>query len=130
FQLGERLHDRIFQISGEVLFQKVGDDFGVRFSREFVAFLSQLPLQGKVVLDNPVVSNDNAPLAVPMGVRIFFGGASVGRPTRVSQSKLACNRLLRKEFFEASQLAGGPANLKSAVLNDSDSGGVVPPVFK
>src|SRR5204863_4176056 len=94
FQLRERFDDRFLEISLEMLFQKMSDDFGIGLGRELVAFFDQLPLQRKIVLDDAVVGNHNAALTVAMRMRVFFGWTAVRGPARMTEAELSGDRLL------------------------------------
>ena len=71
----------------------MGDDFGVGLSAELVAFFDELFLQAHVVLNDAVVNDDDLAGAVAMGMRVFFGGTSVGGPASVSDAVGAVERL-------------------------------------
>src|SRR4029077_5326695 len=99
-------------ISLEVtLLHQVGDDFGIGFGGELVPFFNQLLLKRDVVFDDPVVHHDNAPGAVPMGMRVLFSGTAVRGPAGMTDSVGAIQRLETNYFFQVTQLAFGPANL-------------------
>ena len=88
-----------------MFFNKVSDHFRVRFGRELVSFLRKLPLQGEIVLDDSVVRDDDAPFTVAMRVSVFLCWTAVGRPARMTESELAANRLIYKEFLQILQLS-------------------------
>ncbi len=45
-----------------MLLDQVGDDFGVGFGGEFVAFGGQLFLEREIIFDNAVVDDDDLPV--------------------------------------------------------------------
>jgi hypothetical protein len=74
--------------------------------------------------------HDHAALAVPVRMRIFLGRASMRGPTRVADAEMSRHRLFRQEFFEILQLARCAPYLQSPAFDDSDSGGIIPTIFK
>jgi len=82
-----------------MLFDQVRNDFRVGLRRKFVTFSGKAALERDVVLDDSVVDDDNASLAVPMGVSVFLSGTTMGRPPRVSDAELAGERLLLEKIL-------------------------------
>src|SRR5256885_340147 len=72
FQLRQRFDYGVFEISVEVLLNKVGDDFSIGFGCELVPFFRELSLQRKVVLDDAVVCDNDASLAVTMRMGVLL----------------------------------------------------------
>ena len=94
-----------------MLLDQVGDDFGVGFGRELVAFVDQLLLQADIVFDDAVVDDDDLAGAIAMGMSVFFRGAAVRGPARVADAVGAVERLQADDLFQIAQLAFGAANL-------------------
>src|SRR2546427_11226897 len=82
------------------LFRSVG------FGGEFVALFDEFPLQSEIILDDAVMRNNDAPFAIAMGMSILFRGASVGRPTRMSEPELPRHGLLLEQLLEIFEFAG------------------------
>ena len=99
-----------------MFFDEVRDDFRVGLGGEFVAFGDQLLLEREIVFDNSVVHDHDLAGAVAMGMGIFFGGAAVRGPARVSNAIGAVKRLEADHFFEIAQFAFGAANLKACAI--------------
>ena len=99
-----------------ILLDQVGDDFGIGFGGELVAFLDQLLLQGDVVLDDAVVHDDDLAGAIAMRMGVFFGGAAVGGPAGVADAVGAVERLQADGFFQVAQLAFGAADLQAVAI--------------
>ena len=109
----------------------MGDDFGIGFGRELVAFLDQLLLQAEIVLDDAVVDDDDLAGAVAVRMRVFFGGASVRGPARVADAIGAIEGLQADGFFQVAQLALGAADLQSvAVAGDRDPGRIIAAILE
>ena len=70
----------------QIFFDEVGDDFGVGFGDELVAFALQLFLQLEIIFDDAVVDDDDLAGAVAMRVRVFFGGTAVRGPAGVADA--------------------------------------------
>ncbi len=68
------------------------DDFRIRLGLELVAFFDQLVLQFEVILDDPIVDDDDFSGAISMRVGIFFRGAAMCGPARVSEAIYAVDR--------------------------------------
>ena len=114
-----------------MLLDQVGDDFGVGFGGELVAFRDQFLLEREIVFDDAVVDDDDGSAAVAVGMGVFFGGAAVGGPASVSDAVGAVERLLADDFFEVAEFALGAADLKSvAVAADRDACRVVAAIFE
>ena len=115
----------------KMLLDEVGDDFGVGFGGELVAFLNKLFLQGEVVLDDAVVHHNNSARAIAVRVGVFFAGPAVSRPARVTDTVGTIERLLSDNVFEVSEFTFGTADLESfSVAGYRDPSRVVAAVFK
>ena len=87
--------------------------------------------EAEIVLDDAVVDDHDLSGAVAVGMRIFFGGASVGGPARVANAVGAVERLQADDFFQIAQLAFGATNLQSvAIASHRDSGGIIAAIFQ
>ena len=115
----------------QVLFNQVGDDFGVGFRAKLVAFLDQFPLQGDIVLNDAVVDDNNLAGAVAMRVSILLSRATVGSPAGVADAVGAVERIETDHLFQVAQLALGAAHLQAVTIaGDGDSSRVVAAVFQ
>ena len=70
----------------ELVLDDVGDDLGVGFGGELVAFGDEGGFELEVVFDDAVVDDDERAGAVAVGVGVFFGGAAVGGPAGVADA--------------------------------------------
>src|SRR5580658_5792350 len=62
---------------------------------------------------------------------IFFRGAAMGGPSRVTDAVSAFNGRFPDHFFEVAEFSRGTANLELSVLGDDrNARGVVPAIFK
>ncbi len=110
---------------------EVGDDFRVGFRDEFVAFGDELLLELDVVLDDPVVHDNDFAGAIAVRMGVFLGGASVRGPARVTDAVDSVERSNADRFLEIAQFAGGAANLELAVGADhGDPGRIISSVFE
>ena len=82
-ELPHRRPNGLGQIPLVPLLHEVGDDLGVGLGGEPVTGLDQPVLQGLVVLDDPVVDDGDAALAINVGMRVLVGRSSVSRPSRI-----------------------------------------------
>src|ERR1700685_1660472 len=116
---------------GKISFNQVGNNFSVSFRGELVAFFDELFLQREVVLDDPIVHDDDSPGAVAMRGRILFRGTAMWGPSGVANAVGSIERFEADAFFEITQLAFGATNLQTvAIAAHCDSGGVVPAIFE
>ena len=88
------------------LLDEVRDDLGVGFGNELVALRDQLALQIKIVFNDAVVHDDDAPCAVAMGMRVLFRGPAMRGPARVPDAERALRGLLAQDFFKIWSLPG------------------------
>src|SRR5437879_11528929 len=120
-------------ISGfqEIFFDQMSNDFGIGLGGELMAFFNQLLLQKNIVLDDPVMHYHHTASAITVRMRIFLGGASVGRPAGVTDPIGAVDGLEADDLFQVAQLALGAAHLQCVTIaGHSDSGRVVAPVLE
>ena len=114
-----------------IFFDEMGDDFGVGFGDELVAFARQFVLQLEIILDDAVVHDDDFAFAVAMRMGVLFGGAAVGGPARVAEAVNAVDGRLADRFLEIGKLAGCAAEFEVAfVVDNGDAGGVIAAVFE
>ena len=117
-QLRQRAADRRREaVAAALLLDQVRDDLRVRLGDERVALGDQLALQLEVVLDDAVVDDDDAAVAVAVRMGVLLGRPAVRGPARVADAELARRAgRLREHVVEARQLAGAAADLHRAVL--------------
>ena len=119
--LAERGLHRVFKIALVELTNQVHQDFSVRLALEDVPLISEVNLDGRVVLNDAVVHQRNAvPLdrVVAMGVSVHLGHAAVGRPAGVRNAHAAV-----KPALAFDQLLQDPD--AADALGDLDSPGLV-----
>ncbi len=114
-----------------MVLDQVRDDLGVGLGEEGVAEIAQLPLEGEVVLDDPVVYDHHLTLAVAVRVRVDVAGAPVGGPAGVSDAKRAAGPAIAQACGQRLQLAHALADAQVPVLSeDSDARAVVAPILQ
>src|SRR5256714_2615841 len=113
-----------------MLLNEVGDNFGIGFGDEFVAFSLELFFELEIIFDDAVVDDDDLSGAVAVGMRVFFGGPAVGGPAGVADAVGAVDGRFLQGFFEIAELAGGTANFELAVLKHSGARGIVAAIFE
>ena len=109
---------------------QVRDDLRVRLGDEDVPFLLQLALQIEVVLDDPVVDDDDPAGAVAMRVRVLLGRPSVRRPARVADAVLAVHGVHRDRLLQPRELARASSKLDRAVADDRNARRIVAAVLQ
>ena len=121
----------LLQIALEVLLDQVGDHLGIGFGLELVALVLELLLEAEIVFDDAVVDDDDVALAVAVRMRVFFGGAAMGGPTRVADAEHAIERVELNRLFEVAQLAFGAADVELVVSAiHGQTGRVIPPILQ
>ncbi len=129
FDVRERATHRGRQaVAAALLLDEVGDDFRVGLGDERVPGRLQLALELQVVLDDPVVHDDDAVLAVAVRMRILFRGTAVRCPARVSDAEFALDGITLEHLLEIGELAGAAPNLQLAVADERDARRVVPAI--
>src|SRR5260221_11649752 len=107
------------------------DDFRVRFGGELVSFGDQLLLEREIVLDKAVVHDHNFAGAVAVRMGVFFGGAAMRGPARVSDAVSTVERLEADHFFQVAELAFGAADLQTFTISGHrDSGRVIAAILQ
>ena len=106
----------------------MGNDLGIGFRHKDVAGLFQLGSQFLEILDDAVVHNGHDTGRV--GVGIVRCRTSVGRPTRVGNSRIPVNRVGKLDLFEVLQLALSASTKNFSFVDDGDTRGVISPVFQ
>ena len=101
----------------------MSDHFGVGLGREFRAFLLQLLAQLAIVLDDAVVNHRETIRGV--GMRVALVRLAMRRPARVTDTRLALERLLLKLADEVGELAFGAPARQPPRFQRRDAGGVV-----
>jgi hypothetical protein len=115
-QSGQREHsgelldgraDGLFQVSGEVFLDEMGDDFGIGFRFENVAFGFELVFQGQVILDDAVMDDDDVAFAIAVRMRVLLGRPAMRGPAGMADTVAAIDRILADGLFQIAQFAGG-----------------------
>src|ERR1044071_410824 len=107
------------------------DDFRVRFGDEAMIGLSQAVFQLKIVFDDAVVNDDDAPRAVAVWMRVLFRRTPVRGPARMADAVSAVEWRQADRLFQIAELALGAANLKVvAFVNDRDASRIVAAIFE
>src|SRR5262249_5599885 len=129
-QFRKRFYYSVLQTAFEISLDEMGDNFGVGFGGELVAFLEEPPFQLKIVFDNAIMRDHNPTMAVTMWMGVLFGGSAMCGPSRMAQSELTGERLFGKQILEVPQLPGTSANRQLLVLDDRDAGRIVATIFE
>ena len=118
----QRTPHRVFEpVVFGFAFDEMRDDFRVGFSDELVPLALQLVLQIEIVLDDPVVHDDNLAGAVPVRVGVLFGGPAMGGPARMPDAIFTADRMAVDDVFEAREFAGASTQLDLAVAYNGDA---------
>ncbi len=130
--LGEsRLHRPVEAAARpEVVLDQVGQHLGVRLGPEAMPLGEQALLDLEIVLEDPVVDDDERALAVGVRVRVLLGRPAVGGPARVADARRALDGPLAQDAFERLEPPGGAPDLQPPALQDGDAGRVVAAVLE
>ena len=131
-QVQQRPPHRVLQpVALHLALDEVRDDLGVGLGDERVPFLLQLALQIEVVLDDPVVDDDDA-ARCSRGAGWAFSsvGPAVRRPAGVADAVVALERLRGDDVLEVRQLAGAAPQLDRAVAHDRDARRIVAAILE
>ena len=109
----------------------MGDDLGVGFGDELVAFGDEGVFEGEVVFDDAIVDDDKGSGAVAVGVSVLFGGPAVGGPPGVADAEGAFDGGVSDGDFEVAEFSRGSAESEAfGAAGYCDAGGVVAAVFE
>ena len=122
--LGQRAAQRLDQIAVVVRFDQVRQHLGVGLAAEHVSLRQQLRPQRRVVLDDAVMDDGDAPAAIHVRVRVGVRGAAVGRPAGMPDAGRAVQRLaVPQPGGEVGKLAFGLGTRQAAIgVDDRDPG--------
>jgi hypothetical protein len=90
----------------------------------------RLILDLEIVLDDPVVDDDERAVTVGVRMGVLFGRTAVSRPAGVTDAERARQRPLTEDTFEILEPAGGAAHVQGAVVEDRDARGVVAAILE
>src|SRR3972149_4419921 len=121
---------RLFSRPSVVGLDEVSHDLGVGLRGEAVAVGEEARLQREVVLDDPVVDDDQAARVVEVRVGILLPGPPVRCPTGVPHPPLPGEGLQAEALLELRDLARRPPPAESPAVDDSEAGGVVTAVLE
>jgi len=112
-------------VVGEVVFDEVRDDFGVRFALEDV-ILAKVGFEIVVVFDDAVVDDGDVAGAVCVGVGVLLGGFPMRAPAGVADP---ADNIVPGGDGEFINFALGFVD-REGVAGQGDTGGVIPAVFE
>jgi hypothetical protein len=131
-QLAERPAHRLVEARRvrQMPLDQVGDHLGVGVGGEAMPLGLQALLDGEVVLDDPVVHDDEAARAVGMGMRVLVGGAPVSGPPRVADADIPPQRALAQEPLQHLDPAGGAPDLEAVRAHHRDARRIIAAVLE
>ena len=134
FQLLDRSRDGLDQIAAglsAMRLDEVRDDLGVGLRPERVPLRRQRRAKLLVVLDNAVVDDGQAVVAIDVRMRVHFAGTAMRRPARVRNPQRAGRRAdLRELRLEVRDLAEGLADLQAVAVDRRHARGIVSAVLE
>lgn len=113
-----------------VLADEMGEDFRVGLGLESVALGAQFFLDGLVVLDDPIMHEDEAAALVGVRVGVFVGNAAVGGPACMGDPLRALYRLAINEFRKIGDASFAFTDGESRAVDRGDSSGIVPAILQ
>ena len=128
---GKGVADRRHQIILQTLFNQMGQDLGVGFRGKDMPFGCQFIFQGTVIFDNPIVNDNNFPLAVSMGMCIHFRGSTVRCPSRMPKASAAGNTdIFVDNGFQIGEFPLGPVTYELVIILINQACRVISSIFK
>ncbi len=131
--LGERLLHRVIEPPEllQVMLDQVGQDFGIGLRAKRVALGGEPLLDLEIVLEDPVVHDDETARTVGVGMGVLLGRPTVRRPPRVADADGAGDGTVAQDGLEGLETAGSAPDLELPVTaEDGDARRVVSPVFE
>jgi hypothetical protein len=114
-----------------VLADEMGENLGVGFRFELVAFGGKFVAEVVVVLNDPIVDDPDTAGLIEMGVRIFIGWKTVRGPTSVTYSDSSSDGIFLVQRSKALRnITLSLADSDFAILHDCDPGAVVAAILK
>src|SRR5262245_43185657 len=113
-----------------MLLHQVCDDLGVGLGRELVALFDELLLQGKVVLNDAVVHDDDPSGAIAVRVSVLLRRTTMCGPPGMPYAIRALERLLPDSLFQVPQLAFRPTDVHSLTVDHGNTGRIVATIFQ
>src|SRR2546422_361039 len=113
----------------QVMLDEVGEHLGVGLGPERVALAAEAVLDLEVVLEDPVVDDDEVAAAVGVGVGVLVRGPAVGRPARVAHPERPPHPPLAEDPLERLEAPGGAADVERPVVEHRHAGGVAAAVL-
>ena len=119
----------LFQVILIEMSDQMGEHLGVRVGLELVPLIHQIGLQGREILDDAVVNQHDA-LTSSMRVGVAFTRLSMSGPTGVGDPQSPVETILGGDLFLQDPDAAGGLRQLHAIIENRDTGGVIPPVFE
>ena len=91
--------------SGIFLTDDMGRDFGVGLAVEGRPFAHQIRFELGIILNDPVVDQRDILELVEMGMGVFVGGTTVGRPSAVGDSNVRVGNIVAESLAELGQFS-------------------------
>ena len=113
-----------------VVGDEVAKDLRVRLGLEGIALGQEKLLHRAVVLDDPVVDEDDLAVAAEMGVGIRIGHPAMGRPPRMAHAEGSVQGRLRHFLLQVGDAADFFDDAEGPVLQDRDAGRIVTAVLE
>ena len=131
----EGVANRLEEIAFVAITYQMGENLGVGFRMEMMAFALKPGADGAVVFDDPVVDQRDPARLVKMRVGIDFGRRTVGGPAGVGDArgrvaKPLVGPIRMGALAEIRHLAGRLGDDDPAAIQNGESRGIITAVFK
>ena len=93
----------------------MGEDFGVGFGAKLMFLRQELVSEQLKVFDHSIVNQSELPRLIDVGMRVFVGHRSMGRPAGVPKSHRTARRFFLNQLGETANPAGAFADLHRPV---------------
>ena len=115
----------------DVMPDQMRDDLGVRLGLEVMAFGREPFLESEVILDDPIMDNDDLARLITVRMCVLLGRSAVRRPSRVADAVCPIERAQPYRLFKIAELSLGPPQFQMpALINDRNARRVVSAILE
>ena len=109
---------------------QMGEHLGVRLGVKNMALLFKLRPKRKVVFDDAVMDQHQAPALVKMGVGVLVGHAAMGRPTGMADAQIPVRGTCRNDFRKVGDPSDGLPHFEASSVKSGDARRIIAAIFE
>ncbi len=115
----------------QILFNKMGQDFGIGLRAETMPLCDKLFTQGVIIFDDPIVHHHQIAAAITVRMGVFGRRRAMGRPAGMAKTNVRWgdNGLINNRL-QGRQLASGPVFDQFSILEINNPRRIISAIFK